>query len=233
MTVAADSRTAEALAAAAERRRSRSDPSPARRRADRIADIGGRAVIVALFTLLAVRLGTDYEQTGRVTGLLLLVSESLVVVLTVFRRAAVWIDRSWRARLLTAVSMIGPLAVRPAPDAALAAETLTAAVSAAGLSIIVIGKLSLGRSFGLMPANRGIVSTGVYRFVRHPIYAGYLVTHAAFIVAHATVWNIVLLIAADLALLVRAVVEERTLALDEAYLTYQERVRWRVLPGIF
>ena len=40
------------------------------------------------------------------------------------------------------------------------------------------GKLSLGRSFGLMPANRGVVSTGMYRLVRHPIYLGYLVTLA-------------------------------------------------------
>lgn len=233
MTIAAGSGTADALAVAAERRRSRTDPSPARRRADRLADVGGRAVIVALFTLLAVRLGADYEQTGRITGLLLLASESLVVILTVFRRSAMWIDRSWRARLLTAVSMLGPLAVRPAPHAALAAEALTAAVSSIGLSIIVVGKLSLGRSFGLMPANRGIVSSGVYRFVRHPIYAGYIVTHAAFIVAHATPWNIVLLIAADLSLLVRAVVEERTLSLDDAYVQYQQDVRWRVLPGVF
>ena len=190
-------------------------------------------MIVALFTLLAVRLGTDFAETGRITGLLLLVSESLVVVLTVFRRSAAWIDRSWRARLLTGVSMIGPLAVRPAPHAGLAPELLTAAVSAVGLSVIVIGKLSLGRSFGLMPANRGIVSTGVYRFVRHPIYAGYLVTHAAFVFAHATSWNILLLVSADLALLVRAVVEERTLSLDDEYVAYQQRVRWRVLPGVF
>ena len=31
-----------------------------------------------------------------------------------------------------------------------------------------------------MPANRGVVSTGLYRLVRHPIYLGYLITHAGF-----------------------------------------------------
>ena len=76
------------------------------------------------------------------------------------------------------------------------------------------GKLSLGRSFGLLPANRGIVSTGMYRLVRHPIYLGYLVTHVAFLFAHPTVWNLALLVLADCALCVRAVLEERSLLRD-------------------
>ena len=97
--------------------------------------------------------------------------------------------------------------------------------------MIIAGKLTLGRSFGLMPANRGIVCRGIYTVVRHPIYAGYLVTHAAFLVAHPTAWNLALLVASDLALLVRAVYEERTLARDPEYADYMTRVRWRVLPG--
>jgi protein-S-isoprenylcysteine O-methyltransferase Ste14 len=105
--------------------------------------------------------------------------------------------------------------------------------SAVGLMIVLAGKLSLGRSFGLMPANRGVVSGGIYRLVRHPIYAGYVVTHVGFLAAHATVWNLALLLVADLTLMVRAIQEERTLALDPSYVAYQGRVRWRVVPGVF
>ena len=43
--------------------------------------------------------------------------------------------------------------------------------------MVVVGKISLGRSFGLIPANRGIVSTGLYRLARDSIYLGYLITH--------------------------------------------------------
>ena len=93
--------------------------------------------------------------------------------------------------------------------------------------------MSLGRSFGLIPANRGIVSTGLYRLVRHPIYLGYLITHVAFVAANPTLWNLALLLTADIALLARAVCEERTLARDDAYRQYQTRVRWRVVPGLF
>ena len=198
-----------------------------------VADFAARATIVVLFTLMAVRLGADYLATGRVTGPLLLTSEALVVILTVFRRTAGALDRSARARILTAVSMAGPPLVRPASVAPLAPEITTILLSAVGLLIVIGGKMSLGRSFGLMPANRGIVCTGLYRLVRHPIYLGYLLTHVAFTVANPTMWNMTALVIADIALLMRAVCEEQTLTRDDRYFTYTQRVRWRILPGVF
>ena len=99
--------------------------------------------------------------------------------------------------------------------------------------MVIAGKLSLGRSFGLMPANRGVVSSGLYRLVRHPIYLGYLITHSGFLAANPTVWNIVMLVGADIALMWRAVCEEQTLGKDAAYREYLQTVRWRVLPGVF
>jgi protein-S-isoprenylcysteine O-methyltransferase Ste14 len=200
---------------------------------EQLGDLVARAVIVLLFSMMAVRFAGDFLATGRVTGLLLLVSEALVVVLTVVRRSAAAVDRSTRARLLTVLSMLGPPLLQPAHVAALLPQSLTVAASAVGLAIVIAGKLTLGRSFGLMPANRGVVSSGIYQMVRHPIYLGYLITHVAFLVATPSAWNIAALFAADAALLARAVCEEQTLARDERYRTYQQTVRWRVCPGIF
>lgn len=206
-----------------------------RRRAaarERLADFGARASICGLFVFLATQIGGEFARTGHVTGLLLLVSELLVVLLTVVRRPATVVDRAMGTRIVAAVSMLGIYFLRPV-GTPLAADLATASLSAAGLVVIIAAKLTLGRSFGLMPANRGIVSRGIYRVIRHPIYAGYLVTHAAFLVAHPTLWNAALLVTSDTALLVRAVYEERTLARDSAYAAYMEQVRWRVLPGCF
>jgi protein-S-isoprenylcysteine O-methyltransferase Ste14 len=200
---------------------------------EQLADLVARAVIVLLFSMMAVRFAGDFLATGRMTGLLLLVSEALVVVLTVIRRSAAAVDRSTRARLLTVLSMLGPPLLQPTHVAALLPQSLTVAASVAGLALVSAGKLTLGRSFGLMPANRGVVSSGIYRIVRHPIYLGYLITHVAFLVATPSAWNIAALFAADAALLARAVCEEQTLARDERYRAYQETVRWRVCPGVF
>ena len=198
-----------------------------------LSDLAARAIIVVLFSMMTVRFIQDFLASGRITGLMLVVSELLVVVMTLFRRPAAAVDRGIRARALTALSMIGPPLVRPAAVAALAPQMLTAGASVAGLLVVIGGKLSLGRSFGLMPANRGIVSTGLYRIVRHPIYMGYLVTHAAFLAANPSAWNIAILVPADVALLCRAVCEEETLAEDPAYRAYQGQVKWRVCPGLF
>jgi len=201
--------------------------------ADRLADVAARAAIVVLFSLMAVRFGADFLATGRVTGLLLLVSEMLVVVLTVMRRSAAAVDRSVRARLLTVLSMLGPPLLQPAQVSAILPQSVTVAASIVGLAVVIAGKMTLGRSFGLMPANRGVVSSGIYRVVRHPIYLGYLITHVAFLLATPSAWNIAALFAADAALLLRAVCEEQTLSRDSQYRAYQQLVRWRVCPGLF
>ena len=192
-----------------------------------------RAVVAGLFLTLAFRIGVDFVRTLRITGLLLLASESLVVLLTVVRRRAVVVDRSWNARVITVISLVGPPLLRPEESFAWLPEWDAALLAACGLLIIVAGKISLGRSFGLVPANRGVVCRGLYRAVRHPIYAGYLVTHCAFLLSHLDAWNACVLLTGDTALLVRALCEERTLSRDPAYLSYQGRVRWRLLPGVF
>jgi protein-S-isoprenylcysteine O-methyltransferase Ste14 len=99
--------------------------------------------------------------------------------------------------------------------------------------VFIAGNITLCRSFALLPANRGVVSSGIYGVVRHPIYMGYLVTHVAFLVASPSLFNLMALLVADAALLARAVCEEQTLALDPQYREYQARVRWRVAPGLF
>ena len=197
-----------------------------------LGDVAAKFAIVGLFSMMVSAIAQDAARTGHVTGLLLLVSEALVVALTVIRRSATTVDRTWKARILTTFATFAPPLARPG-SVALLGESYTIAIAGIGLIIVVLGKLSLGRSFGLVPANRGIVSTGMYRWVRHPIYLGYLITHAGFVLANPTPWNIPLLIVADVALLFRAVCEEQTLARDDAYRGYMTRVQWRVIPGVF
>lgn len=208
-------------------------PTRARANAHVLAELLAKIIIVTLFASMAIRLANDWLMTGHLTGMLLLASESLVVALTLVRRSAGVVDRSWTARLLTGFSTFGPNLVTAGAAGALASEFLTLGISGTGLFVVVLGKLSLGRSFGLIPANRGIVSTGLYKLVRHPIYLGYLITHTGFVIANPDGWNLFVLAAADIALMLRAVREERTLMEDEAYRAYAGRVRWRIVPGVF
>jgi hypothetical protein len=120
-------------------------------------DFVARMLIGVLFALLSINLLGAFLKTGHVTGLLLLASEFLVLVLTVLRRPAVEVDRSAVARVMTTVSLVGPELLRSGASPSLAPDVMTAVVSALGLCVVISGKLALGRSFGLVPTNRGVV----------------------------------------------------------------------------
>jgi protein-S-isoprenylcysteine O-methyltransferase Ste14 len=198
-----------------------------------VADTVARTVVIALFTVMAVRLGLDFMDTGRLTGLLLLASEALVVVFIVLRRRARVVDRTLAARVITGMSMLGPPLLRAGTEAPLLPDAVTAAVSVAGVLLVIAAKLTLGRSFGLVPANRGVVDSGPYNLMRHPIYTGYVISHIGFLAAHPTVMNIGLVVAGDAALVLRALYEERTLVEDDRYRAYCGRVGWHFVPGVF
>jgi protein-S-isoprenylcysteine O-methyltransferase Ste14 len=198
-----------------------------------LGDMAARVIVGALFLLLALRIAANTAATGRLTGVLLVASEALVVVLMIIRRRTDDVDRRTIARVITALSIVGPPLVRPMATPATGIDAITTAVSAVGLLLVVVAKIALGRSFGLVPANRGIVASGPYRVVRHPIYLGYVITHLAFVIANPLWWNLWMLGVADTALVVRLLYEERTLARDPRYTAYRERVRWRLVPGVF
>lgn len=200
---------------------------------ERARELIARACIGVLFTLLSINLLGNFLRTGHVTGLLLLASESLVVVLTLVRRRARIVDRSVGAAATTTMSLAGPPLLRAGEAAGLLPDPVTAVLSALGLILVIVGKMALGRSFGVVPANRGIVVRGPYGVVRHPIYTGYLITHCGFLIANPTAWNLAVILVADAALVARALMEERILKTDAEYQGYCERVGWHLVPGVF
>jgi protein-S-isoprenylcysteine O-methyltransferase Ste14 len=101
---------------------------------------------------------------------------------------------------------------------------------------IVFGCLSLaalGRSLGLVPAHRGLVTSGAYRFLRHPLYASYVLAGVGYLVQSPRLWNVAVLIAVWGCQLVRIVSEERLLGTDPSYRAYAVQTRWRLIPRVW
>lgn len=102
-----------------------------------------------------------------------------------------------------------------------------------GFVLQLSAKLTLRRSFGVVAANRGIKASGPYRFVRHPMYAGYTLTQIGFLLSGPALWNFAIY---GLTLFIacrRIIAEERVLGEDEAYKSLVEKVPYRLLPGVF
>ena len=103
----------------------------------------------------------------------------------------------------------------------------------AGIFLTQVARLYLGRSFGLLPANRGIVSSGPFRLVRHPVYLGWLLLTIAFGMINPSWRNLFTTIAILPFMFARIEQEETLLQTDPEYRAYSRRTHYRLLPGLY
>jgi protein-S-isoprenylcysteine O-methyltransferase Ste14 len=112
-------------------------------------------------------------------------------------------------------------------------HNLGAALQFAGFSVAIVATLSLGRSIGIIAANRGIKTGGLYRVVRHPMYSGYLLTYSGYLAAYPTLRNAALALLTGFAVDQRARAEERLLSATPAYAALLQRTPWRFVPYLY
>lgn len=105
-------------------------------------------------------------------------------------------------------------------------------LSCASFGISVWARLSLGRSIGLVPAQRGIVTRGAYRFMRHPIYTGVYCAYAALALQNFSLRNGMIFVVGAGLFVIKSFVEENFLRQDAEYALYMKAVRWRWLPYV-
>jgi protein-S-isoprenylcysteine O-methyltransferase Ste14 len=104
---------------------------------------------------------------------------------------------------------------------------------AVGGALTAVALLALGRSFAILPAVRRIVTTGPYRIVRHPAYAGELIMVASCVLARPS-WPTAATLVVGMPLVgLRIAAEERLLRSEAGYDEYAHRVRWRLLPLVW
>ena len=82
--------------------------------------------------------------------------------------------------------------------------------------------------------NQMVISSGPYRYVRHPGYAGTILLHLAMPFMLNSLWALIPAGLIVLVLIVRTALEDKTLH-DEllGYKEYAARVRYRLLPGVW
>ena len=173
------------------------------------------------------------QRTDRPAGLGATILELTVAVFFVLRRPALTTSRSPLAWSATAVATFGVLAGRPGEEPLWGLEPLYAALQLIGLGLALPSIAALGRSFGLVAANRGIRTGGPYALVRHPLYAAHFLTQAGYVLEMPTVRNVAIMAAVITFQLVRVRTEEQCLSADPTYVAHRERVRWRIVPYVF
>ncbi|MFP4562336.1 MAG: methyltransferase family protein [Spirochaetia bacterium] len=79
-----------------------------------------------------------------------------------------------------------------------------------------------------------IVDTGMYGKIRHPLYASLIICNVGIGIGFGVYWTLGLALLFSVFSMLTAVEEERFLSrgLPE-YAEYMERVKWRMIPGVF
>lgn len=192
-----------------------------------------RLTTVAALLIFFVRALNQWLITPTLTLSLVIAGE--VVTMTIYLSARFAKSTSPVSVIAVVSTLMGTfffyfVVLEPGP--AIVPTWLSAQVQMLGVLWQIFAKISLGRSFGLLPANRGVVTTYAYRVVRHPIYLGYLVGHIGFQLGSFDWRNVPLLAALWFFQVLRIFEEEKVLRADPAYLTYMARTRFRLVPGL-
>jgi protein-S-isoprenylcysteine O-methyltransferase Ste14 len=194
--------------------------------------IATSAPVAVLWLLFATANFDNWRASHRPTGLGATVLELVVATLFVVRRSPWLVSRSPLAWTAALIGTFGMLAARPAYEPMGGLEGLYAGLQVFGAVFASVALLSLGRSFGIVAANRGIRTCGPYRFVRHPVYTGYILSGTGYLLENPSLRNACLFTVVVVFQAIRILEEERTLARDPAYREYCSQVRSRVLPYI-
>jgi protein-S-isoprenylcysteine O-methyltransferase Ste14 len=189
--------------------------------------------VAGFWLLLLTASYTNWTMTGQLSSLGLAAVNAIICILFLTRRMSTRLSDRGADYVVAFLTVALAMFLRPHPSANQALITASLPFKAVGIVGLLVALISLGRSFGIVPANRGIKREGLYRIVRHPIYASQLIFHVGYLLGNASGRNLLLVILVMAGQVYRLLAEERLLREDGAYRDYAQAVRYRLVPGIF
>ncbi len=204
-----------------------------------------RLILMPLFVLLLILNGAamwslrgdSLDRTGwlgAAHGTVITGFYALLVGLLLFRAPSKATTRSSGAVVAAYVGTFAPflLVLQSRVGASERLLLLSTTVMLFGLGITLYGLVWLGRSFGVVPAGRNLVTSGPYRWVRHPLYAGEFVTFFGAVLVGLSPFTVTLLVAWISVQVYRALQEEKLLTqVFPEYGAYMAKTA-RFVPGL-
>jgi len=159
---------------------------------------------------------------------------SIIIITMVMRTTPVRVTPNpWYWLLAFGVTYFGLfVAIFAERGTALLPDVVSNSISILALVVAVYARLSLGRSIGFVPAERDIITRGAYRFVRHPIYTGLVLSYVGFSLHMFSPRNVMMSLIVIALIVLKSFIEEGFLREVPDYTDYLDRVRWRWFPGL-
>lgn len=193
----------------------------------------GDCVLAASFMLAMLPAGREINFTlAGVANAVWLTGAAIMAVMSFARFAPRSVSVNLRTLAASGGMLILPCLMRPIAPSSGALATVGLIFELLGIVITQVARVYMGRSFGILPANRGIVSKGPFRWIRHPIYFGWLILSIGYAMSFASERNVLLIVATLPFMVCRINQEEAHLSADPDYRRYISMVPYRLLPGV-
>ncbi len=194
-------------------------------------ELSGNLMGAGVYILFAAAALFDIMNRGRLSSAVMLALVTVFAFFFIIRRAPREVNPRLYDWVIGLAGTFAPLLLRPAPE--MHEMPVLQGLQLAGMLLSIYGIASLNRSIGLVAAHRGVQATGAYKYLRHPIYAGYFLSFTAFWAQNFTLANTAALAFWMALEFMRIFAEEKVLSQDPAYAEYTRKVRWRMLPYVF
>lgn len=103
-----------------------------------------------------------------------------------------------------------------------------------GIAMLVIVQNSYAAATVTVEAGQTVISNGLYRHVRHPMYVGNVIMMIGIPLALGSYWGLLFVIPGAFVLILRILDEEKLLNRElPGYREYGQRVPYRLVPGIW
>jgi len=103
-----------------------------------------------------------------------------------------------------------------------------------GLAMLVVVQNAYAAATVTVESGQTLVTSGVYKYVRHPMYVGNIAIMAGIPLALGSYWGLLFAIPGVAVLVVRILDEERLLTAElSGYRDYTQRVRYRLVPYLW
>ena len=196
-----------------------------------IEHVASNLALALLFTIFFFQFLNDFLEHEKFSSLLFLIKESFLVLFFLTRMVPektsykpydwlIALAGTWAGLLFIPVESTGD-------------NIFLFSLQCFGILIAITGIACLNRSFGIVPALRGVKTGGLYKYIRHPVYLGYLISFTAITLQNPHIWNVTVLIGIAILDVLRIFSEEKFMGQDEEYQAYMARTKYRLLPYIW
>lgn len=162
------------------------------------------------------------------------INNAFFIVGMVFRRPPKRVTtdvRFWLISFFSTYGTFGP-AFFAETGTPLVSLWISNAIAACALLLSVSSRYTLGRNVSIVPAQRNLVTTGPYAYIRHPIYTVVFLTYVSLNLQCFSIVNLVMTTTVFALFMVKSLAEEEFLKKDTNYVAYMQKVRHRWIPFV-